>query len=156
MTEEQEYGAEHDEETSDARASRSEDGRFTSSPQALIDALDRLAWDADLRKRLEEQPVETLRELGIELEPEVGLRMEGRKLSEIMGEAWGMSPEEAARTQLMPMVGVGVATRGTKPVTRGTKPATNTRVGSAVKGGVKSVSGGITSGITATITTEQT
>jgi hypothetical protein len=60
--------------------------RIKVSRERFTQALDRIVSDAALRERLERQPLETLSELGIEIDPKTQGELASKGLSEVIAE----------------------------------------------------------------------
>lgn len=103
-------------------------------------ALDKIIFDPSVRKSLENYPVKTLAELGIQIEPGLRAELTGKRLSEAITEIYEGrkldGPEEViAIPSVRPVV--TIMTRGTRPVvtivTRGTQPAVSVAISVAVR-----------------------
>lgn len=59
--------------------------KITFSPNKFAKAIDRILTDASLREKLENRPIETLEELGIEVDDGTRAKLAGKRLSQVIG-----------------------------------------------------------------------
>ena len=84
----------------EAKKPGSKETRLRIDPDRFAAAMDRLAKDEKLQKKLDKEPMEALEDLGIEIDKETREMLKGKTLTEIMG----LTEEEEAAMRLTPTV----------------------------------------------------
>lgn len=76
----------------------------------FADALGKVVADAGFRERLDRQPVEALREIGVTMSSATKARLVGKRLAEVIPAGVGRPGGEVAHVAVLVVVGVAIGT----------------------------------------------